>query len=121
MTQETEGYYEVSADWLKACGYGNGEQAKVFPVVRSWMAAHLPMVTVKLDDGREWDLIASWRGRYVGKPEANIQDLVTPENVEAYNATPDKWLFAHDELDAAGIPSTAANIDALETALEKVA
>ena len=51
----------------------------------------------------------------------SIQDLVTPENVEAYHATADKWLFAHDELDAAGIPSTAVNIEALETALEKAA
>jgi hypothetical protein len=50
--------------------------------------------------------------------DMSIHDLVTPENVEAYHATPDKWLFAHDELDAAGIPSTAANIDALETALD---
>ena len=53
--------------------------------------------------------------------DMNIRDLVTTENVEAYHATPDKWLFAHDELDAAGIPSTAANIDALETALEAAA
>ena len=68
MTQETEGFYEVSAAWLKATGNGTGEQAKVFPVVRSCMAGHLPMVTVRLDDGREWDLVASWRGRYVGKP-----------------------------------------------------
>jgi hypothetical protein len=47
-----------------------------------------------------------------------IHDLVTPDSVEAYHATADKWLFAHDELDAAGIPSTEANIDALETALD---
>jgi hypothetical protein len=65
MTQAHESYYEVSAEWLKATGNGTGEQAQVFPVVRSWMAAHLPMVTVKLDDGREWDVIASWRGRYI--------------------------------------------------------
>lgn len=48
----------------------------------------------------------------------DIRHLVTPKSVEAYHATMDKWLFAHDELDAAGIPSTGANIDALETALE---
>lgn len=69
MTQTTEGYYEVSADWLKATGNGTGESAQVFPVVHSCMAGHLPMVTVRLDDGREWALVASWRGRYVGKPE----------------------------------------------------
>ena len=51
----------------------------------------------------------------------NINDLVTPENVEAYNATMDKWVFAHDTLDAEGIPSTEANIDALETLLEQAA
>jgi hypothetical protein len=68
MTQATEGYYEVSADWLKACGLGNGEAAQAFPVVRSYMAGHLPMVVVQLDNGREWEVIASWRGRYVGVP-----------------------------------------------------
>lgn len=48
----------------------------------------------------------------------SIDSLVTPENVNAYRATPDKWLFALNALDYAGIPSNAANIDALETALE---
>jgi hypothetical protein len=49
----------------KATGNGTGESAKAFPVVRSYMAGHLPMVTVRLDDGREWDVIASWRGRFI--------------------------------------------------------
>lgn len=53
--------------------------------------------------------------------EVTVQDLATAENVAAYNATMDKWVFAHDTLDAAGIPSTAANIDALETLLEQAA
>jgi len=47
-----------------------------------------------------------------------IHGLVTPASAEAYHFTTDKWLFAHDELDAAGIPSTAANIELLETALD---
>ena len=47
-----------------------------------------------------------------------IHGLVTPDSAEAYHFTTDKWLFAHDELDAAGIPSTAANIEVLETALD---
>jgi hypothetical protein len=47
-----------------------------------------------------------------------IHGLATPENAEAYHFTTDKWLFAHDALDAAGIPSTAANIEVLETALD---
>lgn len=50
-----------------------------------------------------------------------IRALVTIESAAAYHDTMDKWLFAHDELDAAGIPSTEANIDALETALEGMA
>jgi hypothetical protein len=65
MTQDTENHYKVSADWLKACGYGTGEAAQAFPVVRSYMAGHLPMVVVQLDNGREWELVASWRGQYV--------------------------------------------------------
>jgi hypothetical protein len=48
----------------------------------------------------------------------SINNLVTPENVSAYRATTDKWLFALNALDAADIPSTETNIDALETALE---
>jgi len=47
-----------------------------------------------------------------------IHGLVTAESAEAYHFTTDKWLFAHDELDAAGIPSTDANIELLENALD---
>lgn len=65
MTQATEGYYEVTAAWLKATGLGTGESAKAFPVIRSYMAGHLPMVTVRLDNGRAWDLVAPWRGRFI--------------------------------------------------------
>lgn len=50
-----------------------------------------------------------------------MHDLITAVNVDAYHDTMDKWLFAHDLLDAHDIPSTEANIDALETALENVA
>jgi hypothetical protein len=50
-----------------------------------------------------------------------IKHLVTTANVDAYHATTDKWLFAHDLLDANEIPSTDANIDALETALDDYA
>ncbi len=59
----TDGYFEVSAAWMKACG--RGDEAKTFPVVRMWMAGHLPFVAVRLDDGREWELCAEWRGRFV--------------------------------------------------------
>jgi hypothetical protein len=47
-----------------------------------------------------------------------IHGLVTAESAEAYHFATDKWLFAHDELDAAGIPSTDANIEVLESALD---
>lgn len=50
-----------------------------------------------------------------------IREIVTPENVAAYHDTMDKWVFAHDKLDAYSIPSTEANIDALETLLEEAA
>lgn len=54
--------YEVSAEWMKACG--KGDQAKVFRVIRSyelggWVFADLD------DDGRVWTVMTAWRGRYV--------------------------------------------------------
>ena len=64
MTQD-EGFFEVSADWLKATGMGDGAEAKTFPVTRAWVAGNLPFVAVRLDDGREWELCAAWRGRFV--------------------------------------------------------
>lgn len=57
------GYFEVSAHWMRACG--RGDVATVFPVTRTWMAGHLPFVAVRLPDGREWELCAEWRGRFV--------------------------------------------------------
>lgn len=59
----TEGFFEVSADWMKACG--KGDKAKAFPVIRSWMAGHMPFVAVRLEDGRDWELNAEWRGRFI--------------------------------------------------------
>jgi len=56
-------FFEVSASWMKACG--KGDEAKVFPVLRSWMAGHLPFVEVELEDGRKWEVCAEWRGRFV--------------------------------------------------------
>lgn len=63
MTQTGEGFYEVSAEWMAACGYGN--EARVFPVERSWMAGGWPIIAVRLDNGREWVIMAAWRGRFV--------------------------------------------------------
>lgn len=50
-----------------------------------------------------------------------IREIVTPENVQAYHDTMDKWVFAYDKLDAYGIPSSERNINILETLLEKAA
>lgn len=54
--------YEVSADWMLACG--KGKVAKVFRVIRTyerggWCFADLD------DDGREWTVNTEWRGRFV--------------------------------------------------------
>ena len=100
MTQDTEGYYEVSAAWLKATGNGTGESAKAFPVVRSCMAGHLPMVTVRLDDGREWDLVASWRGRYVGKPEPVSSWQPADDLIDATECMSTDDYLAHLETEA---------------------
>ena len=64
MSSEEESMlkYEVSAQWMKACGFG--DQARVFDVIRTYQAG--PMIMVVVDhDGRPWELIASWRGRFV--------------------------------------------------------
>jgi hypothetical protein len=98
MTQEHEGYYEVSAYWLKATGRGDGSKGKAFPVVRSYMAGNLPIVVIALDNGSEWELIASWRGRYVGKPEPDSS-----------------WQPADDLIDATECMSTDEYIAHLET------
>ena len=58
-----EGLFEVSAVWMKACG--KGEDAKVFSVVRSYMAGHMPFVVVREDNGHEWVVNAEWRGKFV--------------------------------------------------------
>ena len=66
MTSETaarDAFFEVSAEWMAACGKGNS--AKVFPVVRSWMARHLPFVTLDMGNGHTWDVCAEWRGRFI--------------------------------------------------------
>lgn len=55
--------FEVSADWMKATG--KGDEAKTFPVLRSWMAGHLPFAELALGDGRKWEVCTAWRGRFV--------------------------------------------------------
>jgi hypothetical protein len=55
--------YEVSAEWMKACG--RGDKAKVFPVLRINGNGNITAVVVDLGNGREWTLIAEWRGRFV--------------------------------------------------------
>ncbi len=60
---ETRPMFEVSADWMKACGYGN--EAKAFPVIRSWEVRLWPFVEVDMGNGRTWELNAEWRGRFI--------------------------------------------------------
>jgi hypothetical protein len=55
--------YEVSAEWMKACG--KGDEAKVFRVIRSYEAGGWPFVVLDEGEGREWIVMAAWRGRYV--------------------------------------------------------
>ena len=58
----TSDRYEVSVDWLKACGMG--EEARVFPVIRSWKASWTTMAELDTPNG-PWIVLANWRGRYV--------------------------------------------------------
>jgi hypothetical protein len=60
---QTEGKFEVSGDWLKACGFG--DEAKVFPVIRTWMAGPLPFALLDMGNGRTWEVCTAWRGRFV--------------------------------------------------------
>ena len=55
--------FEVSADWMKACGMG--EEAKAFPVIRSYDLRLVPFADLDLGGGRVFTVITSWRGRYV--------------------------------------------------------
>jgi hypothetical protein len=59
----SEGQFRVSAEWMKATG--QGEEAKTFPVVRSYMSGHLPFAELDLGNGRTWTVCAEWRGEYV--------------------------------------------------------
>ncbi len=54
--------FEVSADWMKACGLG--DEAKAFNVIRSYERGFLPFVDLDRD-GIEWTVCAEWRGRYI--------------------------------------------------------
>lgn len=60
-----QGLFEVSLEWLHACGYRQYTEATAFPIVQSWMAGGIPFVEVDLGNGRTWVLCAEWRGRYV--------------------------------------------------------
>lgn len=57
------GYYEVSAAWMKACG--KGDEARVYPVLRSYELGGMPFVDVDEGYGRVWVINAAWRGRFV--------------------------------------------------------
>jgi hypothetical protein len=58
--------FEVSAEWMKACGKGNS--AKVFDVVRTVAEGRNGLTVIEISDpdtGRLWQVIPQWRGRYV--------------------------------------------------------
>ncbi len=57
-------FYEVSAEWMRACG--KGTEAKVFPIhrVRGRLLGGALVVDV-LDGDRLWTVIHPWRGRPV--------------------------------------------------------
>jgi hypothetical protein len=54
--------YEVSAQWMKDCGFGS--EAKVFKVIKTYRAGLLSMVVVDRD-GQPWTLVSTWRGWFV--------------------------------------------------------
>jgi hypothetical protein len=60
---KTEAMFEVSAEWMKACGYG--DEAKAFPVIRTWDARLLPFAELDMGNGRTWDVCTEWRGRFI--------------------------------------------------------
>ena len=62
-TDSNENRFEVSADWMKACG--KGDAAASFPVVRTYMAGHLPFAVLDMGNGHTWEVCAAWRGRFI--------------------------------------------------------
>lgn len=54
--------FEVSAEWMQACGYGS--EAKAFSIIRTWNEGNLLFVEVD-KEGHPWTLIATWRGRFI--------------------------------------------------------
>lgn len=58
--------YEVSAEWMKACG--KGTRARRYPVVRVYGQSGWTFVQLKDDDsfdGEPWVVLANWRGKFV--------------------------------------------------------
>lgn len=56
--------FEVSAEWMKACG--RGHEAKAFPVLRTWVTWNgVPFAALDLGDGTEWIVLTAWRGRFI--------------------------------------------------------
>lgn len=68
MTSTETIWFEVSGEWLKACGYGDA--AKAFPVLRSYDRGMMAFVDLDMGEGRVWTVNAEWRGRFVNPPAA---------------------------------------------------
>lgn len=64
----TQRFYEVSAEWMQACGFG--DSARVFPVLKiNDPIRGLTVISVDRGNGLAWDVIAEWRGMFVDAPE----------------------------------------------------
>lgn len=57
------GKFEVSAEWMKACG--KGDEAKVFDVIRTYDRRLIPFADLDEGNGRVWTVITEWRGRFI--------------------------------------------------------
>lgn len=55
--------FEVSAQWMKACGYG--DKAKVFPVLRTYECGGWCFADLDMGNGEVWIVNTEWRGRFV--------------------------------------------------------
>lgn len=71
MQQQQQQFFEVSADWMRACGFG--EEARVFPVLRVYKRGGLNFADLdapNFSDSKPWPVITNWRGRFVPTPDS---------------------------------------------------
>lgn len=67
------GFYEISGDWMKACG--RGSEPRIVPILEaSNNHPTMTALTVDMGDGKTWTVIAEWRGRYCNADGSPIRD-----------------------------------------------